>query len=131
MVSQRGRPARRRKDRDDHHLSAKANRAGPQRLAGQFLVELTITGLVLSGEDAGHGQSHAEQPSAEGKLDLTRARAEKPIVADPLEAVGQHVKQEAADELVRVQGHGFLPVMMAVILPVEGDLAVVDVELTR
>jgi hypothetical protein len=40
------------------------------------------------------------------------------------------VQQEAADELVRVQGHDLLGVVVAVALPAEGDCPIVDIEET-
>jgi len=54
--------------------------------------------------------------------------AEKAVVADALEAVGQHMEQETANEFVGLQGHDFLPVVITVILPEEGDRAVLHVE---
>jgi len=38
------------------------------------------------------------------------------------------MKQEAANEFVGLQGHDFLPVVMAIILPAECDLPLVDVQ---
>ena len=52
---------------------------------------------------------------------------EEPIVADAVEALGQHVHQEAPDKLVRVKPHG-LPAARAVdaiVLPTERDAGVV------
>ena len=47
------------------------------------------------------------------------AVAEEAVVADALEAIGQDVQQEAADEFVRVQRHRLLLAVMAIILLVE------------
>jgi hypothetical protein len=41
---------------------------------------------------------------------------EEPVVADAMEALGQHVQQEAPDELVRMKPHR---------LPAEGDAGVI------
>ena len=54
--------------------------------------------------------------------------AEKTVVAKALEAFGQDMQQEAANELVRLQRQGFLPGLVAIILVAKTDLAVVDVE---
>ena len=51
----------------------------------------------------------------------------EPVVADAVEALGQHVQQEAPDELVRVKPHR-LPAARAVdaiVLPAERDAGVV------
>ena len=47
----------------------------------------------------------------------------EPIVADPVEALGQHVHKEAADELMRGESHRLPAVgpVDAVVLPPEGD----------
>src|SRR5207302_1342767 len=45
------------------------------------------------------------------------------IVADAMEAFGQDVEQEAADELVGTKGHHLLLVVVAIILPAEADPA--------
>jgi len=52
--------------------------------------------------------------------------AEKTVVAKALEAFGQDMQQEAANELVRLQRQGFLPGLVAIILVAKTDLAVVD-----
>ena len=50
---------------------------------------------------------------------------EEPVVPDALEAIGQNVQQEAADELVRVECHALLFAAIAIILPGEADARVV------
>jgi hypothetical protein len=49
-------------------------------------------------------------------------------VADAVEALGQDVHEEASDELRYRQGHGLvsLAALGAVVLPLEGDLVVVE-----
>jgi len=59
---------------------------------------------------------------------LTIAVAQKAVVANTLKTVGQNVEQEAANELLGLQGHRFLLVVVTIIFPAEDDLAVVDVE---
>ena len=58
------------------------------------------------------------------------AVAEEAVVANALEAVGQDMKQEAADEFVPGQGHGFLLAAVAIVLVAELHLAVFDGEQT-
>src|SRR5215210_499492 len=63
-----------------------------------------------------------------------RSTGEQAVVAHAVEAIGQDVKQEAADELVRREGHGLDPrasrraVSGAVILPAERHAALVEGE---
>ncbi|CAE6908220.1 hypothetical protein R69749_08506 [Paraburkholderia domus] len=53
---------------------------------------------------------------------------EQAIVADAVEAAGQHVQQEAAHELVRAQGHGLVAgaPLRAIVLPAEGHAAFIE-----
>src|ERR1700729_1535579 len=53
------------------------------------------------------------------------AVAEKAKVADAVKTVRQHMDQEAADELIAVEGDRLLAVVVAIILPAETNLAVV------
>ncbi len=55
---------------------------------------------------------------------------EQPVVADPVEALGQGVEQEAPDELVRRQRHRAVsrPPVMAIVLVAEGDAALVETD---
>src|SRR5262245_51076761 len=52
----------------------------------------------------------------------------EPVVADAVEALGQHVYQEAPDELLRVKSHRLPAVgtVDAIILPAERDAGVVS-----
>jgi hypothetical protein len=50
--------------------------------------------------------------------------AEKPIMANPLEAIGQDMHQKAPQKLIGRQGHQLLLVFLFVILVAEGDLPV-------
>ena len=49
---------------------------------------------------------------------------EKSELTNAMEAVGQGVQQEAADELVGLQPHGLDGAAVAVVLPREGDMIV-------
>ena len=52
------------------------------------------------------------------------------VIADPLQSLRQDVQQEAADELVRRESHGLLGVVVAIVLPAEGDGPIIDMEET-
>jgi hypothetical protein len=62
----------------------------------------------------------------EGVLACAMTVAQEPIVADALKSVQQHVDQEATDELIRVEGHGLLLIVMPVVLSTEANLAIID-----
>ena len=47
-------------------------------------------------------------------------------VADAVETIGQRVKEEAADELVGLQLHDLGDTGLAIVLPGEGDMIVVE-----
>ena len=102
-----------------------AIRAFKQRAAGELLVE----GPVILGFPGG-GQRlrwNGQESPAKRQVLCAEAVAEQPIVPDALQAAGEHMEQEAADELLGIMHHDLLAVMMPVILPVEGHLAVLGV----
>lgn len=53
--------------------------------------------------------------------DLTIAIGQQSVMADSLESRRQHMQQEAPNELVCIQGHGFVARFVAVVLPGECD----------
>ena len=57
---------------------------------------------------------------------------EQTVVTDAVEAGGQHVDEKAPDELVGGQGHGFVTITRpgAIVLPLEGDTALITSEQT-
>src|ERR1700757_5270921 len=65
-----------------------------------------------------------------GACDVVGARAfgEQAVVADAVEAFGQHVDEEAADELVGGECHALVSIAArdAVVLPLEGDALLVE-----
>src|SRR3954466_2857834 len=73
-----------------------------------------------------------EQAPDPGDVGGPLVAGEQAVVADAVEAVGQDVQQEAADELVRRERHGLDPraalraVPGAVVLPAERDTAIVE-----
>src|SRR5215212_6641124 len=92
---------------------------------------LVVGGL---GVDLIRGRGRGEQSPDPGDVGRPGAAGEQAVVADAVEAVGQDVQQEAADELVRREGHGLDPgaprraVPGAVILPAERHAALVEGE---
>src|SRR5215472_1696280 len=109
----------RREDLDDDHASAAA------RTGARLHAWLVRCGglLLLRLNDAGQS---TEQLAGVGDVSGTVAVGEEAIVADPVEALGQHVHQEAADELMRGERHrlpavGAVGAVDAVVLPPEGD----------
>jgi hypothetical protein len=64
--------------------------------------------------------------AAKGELGGAMAVGHEAEVADAVEAVGQRMKKEAADELVGLELHDLCCAVLAVILPAEGDMIVVE-----
>ncbi len=62
-----------------------------------------------------------EQAAAERKQTSTGAVGEPAEVADAGEASGQHMLEEAVQELLRRERHGAMLTAMRVVLPAEGD----------
>ena len=71
----------------------------------------------------GLGFRHGQQLAQVGQVGGATAVGEEPVVADAMEALRQHVHEEAADELVRGERHGLVPAgsLDPVILELEGD----------
>ncbi len=95
---------------DDDHATATA---GTARLAG---IRGSTCGLALG--------LYSDELLADTR-DVVGANAfgQQPVVADAMQALGQHVDEEAADELVGGEGHVLVAIaaLDAVVLPVEGD----------
>ena len=65
---------------------------------------------------------------AQGERLTPVAVGEQSEVADLDEAGGQHMEQEAADELDRIEGHDAAAVAMTGVPPAEAHLSVVEAE---
>ena len=65
---------------------------------------------------------------AQDELLCAIAIGEEAEVANALESIGQHVKEEAADEFVSIERHRLVLAVMAIIFPAKRDLAVIDIE---
>ena len=76
---------------------------------------------------------HSEQLASTSDIGgAVFAVGEQPVVTDAMQALGQHMDQEAADELMCGQRHGLVAVgpLDPVILPLEGDAGLVS-EISR
>src|SRR5262245_60877737 len=106
---------------DDHHGAA-AVRTG--------MVELLLQGCVVGGSRRGSELAcGSDQLASAGELlgAGTSAIREQAVVPDAVEALGQDVHEEPANELARLEGHGFVPVRAfnAVVLVFERDAVLV------
>src|SRR5260370_104100 len=80
-------------------------------------------------EGAHKGQGRGGEEVAAGRRFVCAgAVAEKAVRSDALETIGQYVQQKATDEFLRVQRHGLLLAIMAIILVAECELVLVDVQ---
>ena len=85
----------------------------------------TISVASWLGGDLGHD---VQQLAHQREVGLRRTVGQQPVVADAMEAAGQHMQQEAAHELAGLQRHRLVAraALGAVVLPAEGDAALVD-----
>ena len=90
--------------------------------------EAIIGGLgILS---VGRGCWHIEKLAAVGKLVAAMAVGREAVIANAMEAIGQDVHQEAADELAGGKPHDLdlVPAVLAVVLPAEADVIVAELD---
>src|SRR3979409_1614580 len=104
---------------DDDHAAAAAGAGMCERL------RLTVVGAV-GGTWVILCRRHVEQLPRSRDVVGAPAVGEETVVADAMEAAGQHVDEEAADELVDGEGHhlGPLAPLGPVVLPLEGDAGI-------
>src|SRR5271166_3832568 len=106
---------------DDDHPAAAARASARRRRCFGLAVGLSV---ALWGETFDGGEQSA------GALDVARSNraGEQAVMADAVEAAGQHVQEEAADELAGVERHGPEPVVAfdPVVFPLEGDASLVE-----
>ena len=78
----------------------------------------------------GHGGrwGRGEELTAARELRVARAVGQETEVANPDEAVGHDVEQEAADELLGLERHDLHAITVGVVLPAEADDPVVEAE---
>src|SRR5674476_571700 len=103
---------------DDHATAAAWTRA---REDGRLVAIIIIIGGL------GLGLLATEQLVGACDIVSTGGAGEQAVVADAVEALGQDVDQEAADELVGRQRHGRVPTwsLDPVILPLERNVGIV------
>ena len=105
---------------DDSHGSA-AIWADVVGVDGVFVDRVRRRGGVLR-----FGFFIAEQSAAQSDIFGAVTIRHESEIADAVEAVGQGMKQKAADELVWLQPHDLFGAVLTVILPGEGDVIVVE-----
>jgi hypothetical protein len=105
-----------------------ANRALSQRGSGEFLVPVAIIAGCAGFGGRLHRGRPVQQMPAPGEFLLPVTIAEEAVVANALEAVGQSVEEEPADELLPRQRHRFLPVVVSIVFPLELNLTGVEVQ---
>ena len=73
---------------------------------------------------------HVQQRAQLRQVVLAFSIGKQPIVTDAMKAARQHMQEEAAHELVRIERHGFLArtSLGPIILPTEGDTVLVEVQ---
>src|SRR6202035_3164052 len=110
---------------DNDHLTALASGTCLEGFACEFLVAVAVVlvGVVWLG-----WRWHFEQLSAAGELLLAAGITEKAVIPNTLEAFGENVDQEPADELLGSKCHSFVSVVIAIVLPAELNFVVIKAE---
>ena len=108
----------------EEHVAGAAGGAEAQGIAGELLEAVAVVRRRVGRV----GRRHAQQLPAEGELVAAVAAGEEAVVACLAELARQDMQEEAPDELVGGEGHRLAFVVVAVVAPVEADLAVVDGE---
>ena len=111
---------------DDHHGATATQWTGLQGDARERLVSISIIPGGGFGSDRGRG--HLQELPAQNKILSPIAIGEEAVIANTLESVRKDVKQEPADEFGSVKRHELLAVAIAIILPAELDLAIINIE---
>jgi hypothetical protein len=105
-----------------------ANRAFSQRMAGESLISIAIVFRYHRGRRTFPGRSHAEKLTAMLQLLLPMGIGEEAVIADAVESARENVQEEAADELVGRESHGFLLIVVAIVSPGEFYLTIFDID---
>jgi len=86
----------------------------------------SLCGGSLDGLD--REEWNCEQPADTSNILGAGRAGQQAVVTDAVKALWQHVHQEAADELVDIEGHHpvSVPTFAAVILPFEGDAVAIE-----
>ena len=106
---------------EDDHAAAAAWAARPRvrGRGGTGLVRATAVRLRLR---------HGEQGAGAHEVRLAAGAGEKAVMANAVEALGQHVEQKTPDELARIERHDLvaLSAVAAIVLAAEGDAPLVE-----
>ena len=110
------------KDEDDAERAGGAFRASNARLGVRLMVsgDCHMLGTVFDIERC--CVCPRQRLADLLQLFTSTAVGEEAVVADAHEAVGQDVEQEAAEEFLWTEGHGFASVMVLVVGVAEGDM---------
>jgi hypothetical protein len=104
------------------------NRAFPQRVTGELLVAFPVVLVWLGLGRAWGGRSHAQELAAMLQLLFAISIAQEPIIANAVKPTGENVEEESPNELLGRERHDFLLIVVAVVPPLELDLAVFDLQ---
>src|SRR6266699_3254539 len=104
-----------------------ANRAFPQRVTRELLVSITIVLAWLRLGRAFVGRSHAQKLAAMLQLLFAVSIAQEPVITNAVESTGENVEEESPDELLGRERHDFLLIVVAVVVPIERNLAFFDI----
>ena len=74
------------------------------------------------------GRWALQQLAAQGEFLLAVTIGEEAVIANTLKSFWEDMEQEAADELIGREFHGFVLVVVAVVLPAKLDFAIVETE---
>src|ERR1700730_11059460 len=102
-------------------------RMGPPQSGQTWLASTASLSTGSGDEEAFSGLASSSPSRARHKaIFLAVTIRHESEIADAVEAVGQGMKQKAADELVWLQPHDLFGAVLTVILPGEGDVIVVE-----
>ena len=85
---------------------------------------------IVGGRFRRRRRGRGQEKTALGELGDAMTVGEEAVVADAMESVWKGVQQEASDELVGAQGHDLGLVVVAIVLPPEADLSLVQAHKT-
>ena len=105
---------------DDAHGRAARGAEQPGRRCGVDRVVGVVANVL--------GRVDTEQCPGLGEVLGACTVGKETVVTNAVEAVGQDVDEEASDELLSVERHGFVSVFLfgAVVFPAEGDVVFVE-----
>ena len=87
----------------EQHLATPAGRTLKKRVPGELFVALAVVDVLI--ELITGGGLLSQQFTDFGDVAFAVTIAEEAEVSDALQALGKNVQEEAADELVSLQGH--------------------------